>query len=276
MTRDEPVSWDPFLIKRRLLAPYFGLMRRFRVVERLERIGNPAMATAFAEHNFGPAFAKHIVRFLLNPTVLYVAPVPDVRVVLDVGAFDGAWAATVHERTGARIFSFEPDPAGRVRAQARLAGKRGVRVFPYGLGARTGEVELSQVGPGSTAFVDALARVKPEVRRYGQVRIRIRDVKEVFDELALHQVDFVKINIEGGEYDLLERLIETGYIRRCRSLLVQFHEWMPGAYARRRRIHRALRRTHRLDWSDYFVWESWSKRESVPAASSGPGRPWGS
>ena len=40
--------------------------------------------------------------------------------------------------------------------------------------------------------------------------------------------------------DLLERMAETGLLRAVDTYLVQFHEWHPGAYRRRRGIRRAL------------------------------------
>jgi hypothetical protein len=68
------------------------------------------------------------------------------------------------------------------------------------------------------------------------------------------------VNIEGGEYDLFDRLIDIGWLPRVRSVLVQFHEWHPQAYRRRRAIRRALRRSHDEAWNYPFVWELWRRR----------------
>ncbi|MGH8977302.1 MAG: FkbM family methyltransferase, partial [Acidimicrobiia bacterium] len=73
-------------------------------------------------------------------------------------------------------------------------------------------------------------------------------------------VDLCKVNIEGGEYDLFDRLIETVWLARIRILLIQFHEWHPNAYARRRAIRRAFSRTHDEVWDYPFVWEMWRRR----------------
>ncbi len=219
------------------------------------------MARALELHNYGPGFLKFFARTVLNQEVLHTASVSDVRVVVDIGAFDGAWAKAVSGRyPGSRVYSFEPDPSALLKARASLAECANVRLFPYGLGATTGTYPFLQCGPGSTTYPGAHGRLEPTPTELPLIEVPIRDVKDVFDELALAEVDFLKINTEGSEFDLLERLIATRYIERCRSLLIQFHEWIPDAYKRRRRIHAGLRRTHHLDWSDYFVWESWTRK----------------
>jgi hypothetical protein len=67
----------------------------------------------------------------------------------------------------------------------------------------------------------------------------------------------MKINIEGAEFPLLDRMIKTGLLQNVDCFLIQFHEWHPGAYKKRRHIREALSRTHRLEWDYYFIWEKW-------------------
>jgi FkbM family methyltransferase len=44
----------------------------------------------------------------------------------------------------------------------------------------------------------------------------------------------VKIDVEGAEYDILDRLIDTGAIRLIEDLYVEFHDWiMPAEYKQR-------------------------------------------
>jgi FkbM family methyltransferase len=245
---------DSYLFKRTVLRPYFALMRR------VLRGRGPFLEAGFAAHNYGPAFLKTVMRYARDPKFLYRASVKNVRLVVDMGAFDGEWAANVHQEYGARVLSFEPWPAMLSKARQRLAPYPQVELYPYGLAAADKEVDLYQLGPGSTVHADAWQRLDPQAALPAAVHVVLRDVIQVFDELDLHRVDVLKINVEGTEYEILDRLIATGYIERCRCVFIQFHEWFPDAYARRRRIHLALRRTHRVDWSDYFVWERWTRR----------------
>jgi hypothetical protein len=70
----------------------------------------------------------------------------------------------------------------------------------------------------------------------------------------------MKVNIEGGEYDLFDRLVETDRLPRVQLVSVQFHEWHPHAHRRRRAIRRALRRSHQEVWCYPWVWELWQRR----------------
>jgi hypothetical protein len=71
-------------------------------------------------------------------------------------------------------------------------------------------------------------------------------------------VDLMKINIEGGEYELLEHLIARGLTKRIRNIQVQFHEdVMAGAAGRMERIQSRLAETHHLTYQERFVWENW-------------------
>jgi hypothetical protein len=70
----------------------------------------------------------------------------------------------------------------------------------------------------------------------------------------------MKINIEGGEFELLERLIETGLIATIENLQVQFHNFEVGAPKRMAELQAALGRTHTPTYQYEFVWENWARR----------------
>ena len=78
--------------------------------------------------------------------------------------------------------------------------------------------------------------------------------------MAGNVVDLLKINIEGGEYELLEGLIASGNIKCCKHVQVQFHtagrDWA-GRYSE---IRAALDRTHRITFDEPFCWQNWDRR----------------
>jgi hypothetical protein len=70
-------------------------------------------------------------------------------------------------------------------------------------------------------------------------------------------IDLMKINIEGGEYDLLERLIETNMISRIKNIQVQFHDVAPDSLSRMLAIQTSLLKTHSNIFNYKFVWDSY-------------------
>lgn len=90
--------------------------------------------------------------------------------------------------------------------------------------------------------------------------IQIVDIVDWLECEHISNVDLIKINIEGGEYELLERLIDTGYIRIFRDVQVQFHQLAKDSERRMACIHDGLKQTHFPTYEYRFVWENWSRR----------------
>lgn len=75
--------------------------------------------------------------------------------------------------------------------------------------------------------------------------------------MDIPHIDLAKINIEGGEYDLLPALADQGALCRIRRLLIQFHLFQPDFIAKRDVIRDKLAETHGCVWEYPFVWEEW-------------------
>ena len=166
----------------------------------------------------------------------------------------GDWSERVSARYGSTIYAFEPNPVSAGEFRARLASRPNVQLFEYGLGGAEFTSTLSLMGLGSSIYAQPSGS--------STTQVQIRDVVGVFDELDIEHLDLLKVNIEGGEYDLFDRLIDVDWLRRIRQVSVQFHEWHPRAYRRRRRIRHALRRTHTQVWNYPWVWELWRRPDT--------------
>ena len=170
--------------------------------------------------------------------------------VLDVGGYRGQWASDIFVRYGCAVAIFEPWPASAQQIEDRFRHTSAVTVYPFGLGASSRAERLYGQGDSTSIFQ----------RRKGveSQSLSIRAVTEIWQELGLDFVDLMKINIEGGEYELLDALVETGLIARVQDVQVQFHEIVPDAKHRRSVLQDRLAATHRLTYSVPFVWENWT------------------
>lgn len=176
---------------------------------------------------------------------------PD-SVVFDVGGFQGNWAADIHSRYGARVHIFEPHPVFADKIRDRFQGNAAIITHSIALGSQPGELNLSDDGDASSSFRDAKHSVK------GQ----IESVAQFFREHDIPQIDLIKINIEGGEYDLLPALMAADIMPRIDILQVQFHLFTKDDIKRRDQIRAALSKTHSCDWNYDFVWEQWSRHRA--------------
>ena len=86
------------------------------------------------------------------------------------------------------------------------------------------------------------------VYRKARVRetIEIMNVVELFTKYNIENIKLMKVNIEGGEYELLPRLIESGFIKRIRNIQIQFHEIDPESEISMEKICRDLTTPHSL------------------------------
>jgi FkbM family methyltransferase len=195
-----------------------------------------------------------------NPALLVDADLGPSAVVIDVGAFEGSWSMRLlgqerlRNRGDLRIHAYEPEPGAIERCRQTISDEPRIELHPYGLAGQRRVVRLHVEGPGSTIYEDPRASHTREA-----VEIELRDVADELATIGTERVDLVKINIEGGEYELLDRLHETGWLPRIETLIVQFHEFAPDAYRARRRNRRQLAATHRCTWNYSWVYERWDR-----------------
>ncbi|MET0334650.1 MAG: FkbM family methyltransferase [Rhizobacter sp.] len=171
--------------------------------------------------------------------------------VLDLGGYKGEWTAEMVSRYDANVYVFEPIKGYHDNICARFAANPKVHPCQFGLGAREDTLDMGHSADGTGAFMKASVSES----------VRIAEAAAFLRDKHIDRIDLLKINIEGGEYDLLEHLIDTGDIRRVRRLQVQFHDFVPDAIARRARIVEKLTGTHTQSWCYYFVWEEWKLAE---------------
>jgi FkbM family methyltransferase len=78
-------------------------------------------------------------------------------------------------------------------------------------------------------------------------------------EMAQSTIAFLEVNIEGGEYEVLTRLIETGHISKIYRLFIQFHDVNADSSRNRELIEDSLTLTHTLVFNYPWVWQYWEK-----------------
>jgi FkbM family methyltransferase len=173
---------------------------------------------------------------------------PD-SLVLDLGGYEGQWASDLYGRRRCRIEIFEPVPRFAAAIAERFRFNPDIRVHALALGGATRIETLSIAGASSSAYKAKAATED----------VRFVDVAQWFEEQRLGDVRLMKINIEGGEYELLERMLECGLTARVADLQIQFHNFSPDAAERMAAIQRGLAATHRPTYQYRFVWENWRR-----------------
>lgn len=171
--------------------------------------------------------------------------------VIDLGGYEGQWASDLYARHRCRILVFEPVTVFANAIRQRFRKNDDIEVFELALGARTRAATVNICGASSSEY---------KARKAEKQEIRIVDVRQWFDDNAIGEVALMKINIEGGEYELLERMIETELTRSIENIQIQFHNIAKDSARRMEAIQDRLRLTHKLTYQYRFVWENWARK----------------
>jgi len=170
--------------------------------------------------------------------------------VLDLGGYKGQWTSDLFARYRCRVIVFEPARDFARKIERRFRKNDRIEVLQYGLAASS-RTETLHIDASASSIYGKASDLE---------QIRLVDVESWIRERKLDKIDLVKINIEGGEYELLEKLIETGLIGIFENVQVQFHDVAPDSHSRMERIQKALGKTHTPTYQYEFVWENWTRR----------------
>jgi len=173
-------------------------------------------------------------------------------IVFDLGGYLGDFTAAIIERYDCKAFIFEPHPEYFSKCIERFSSYENVMVLNYGLGDKNGDFLLSNQSDGSSF-------INPNHIQKDGIKCVIRDFSSVLSELDIKGIDLMKINIEGGEFSLMEHIISCGRQEIVNQYQIQFHNFVENAVDRREQISRALSETHVRTWCYTFVWENWRK-----------------
>jgi hypothetical protein len=150
--------------------------------------------------------------------------------VLDIGSYQREWGGEIEKRYGCKVEYFDA-------LDNRAAWK-------YDGTIKTG---------GAYYYTSMFAEDKPNEYRCFDIA-----------PFLTSEVRLVKINIEGGEYELLQYIIEKGLMKNIVDLQVQFHliEGMDcdKLYSE---LAKELSKTHKLTWRYPFVWENWQRKSEA-------------
>ena len=172
--------------------------------------------------------------------------------VVDAGGYLGQWANDISIRYNSTVLVLEPLKELHEKIQGRFLYNPKIVPLNYAISNKTGEVMISDNTDSSSLF-DSEAEATQT--------IQCKDVKEFIEENNIGVIDLLKVNIEGAEYDLLERIIELNLLPKIKNLQIQFHRFIPDCAARRKAIQDKLSETHECNWNYEWIWENWKLKD---------------
>ena len=170
-------------------------------------------------------------------------------IAFDLGGYKGQWSQEIYDKFRCSIYCFEIIPDYITNLVKMFSDISKIQVFPYGLAGCTKQASASKINDSSSMF-------KGEQTE----QINLVDICEFFEKHPVPHIDLMKINIEGGEYDLLDYMLDHAITDKIDNIQVQFHSFYPNSHDRMNAIQDTLSETHELTYQIPFVWENWKRK----------------
>lgn len=138
-------------------------------------------------------------------------------IVFDIGAHMGSFSVYAASK-GATVYSFEPSPANYEKLLANIAlnGYEG-KIVPHNV-AVTNKVGKSKLFVSETdGGVNSL-----EESSEGALEIETITIAKIIEKYNLKEINFLKIDIEGSEYDVLPNLTQEEF-SKIKTIAGEYH-----------------------------------------------------
>jgi FkbM family methyltransferase len=175
-------------------------------------------------------------------------------VVFDLGGYKGNWASDICNKYGCVVFIFEPVNDYFNQIVDRFKYNTKIKIFEFGLGVKDHELDIILAEEASSVFSSSMKHNNKDIQHQ---KIIIKSFINFIKSENLDKIDLLKINIEGGEYDLLESILESNIQNKIINFQIQFHDFVPNSEIRMKKIQDKLSQTHQITFNYPFVWENW-------------------
>ncbi|MBV1864308.1 MAG: FkbM family methyltransferase [Rhodobacteraceae bacterium] len=158
---------------------------------------------------------------------------PD-HVCVDCGANVGEITGTLAQ-TGAQVHAFEPDPYSFGELTRKFGDTPNVHLYNQAVGVGSGTINIyrkksfDEDQQWNSLTTTTILNEKSE-KGLEAVEIEKIDLENfLLGILKTHEIAFLKMDIEGAELEILERLVQTDIFTKIRATAVEIHPWMfPG------------------------------------------------
>lgn len=183
--------------------------------------------------------------------IFWSHPLHENSMVFDVGGYTGNFTHEIYARYGCTVFVFEPVIEYARHIRERFKEIKKIKVFNFGLGDKNRNIRLYMQDYGTSQY-----------NKGGEYRdAKLMHMGSFLQKHKINEIDLMGINIEGGEYDLLEYIIDSGIVKQIKNIQVQFHPVIANAKIRMNNIQKKLNKTHELTYQYTFIWENWKRRK---------------
>lgn len=173
--------------------------------------------------------------------------------VFDVGGYTGIWSETIFNKYNCNIYIFEPIIKYYEILIDKFKNNDKIQIFNFGL-SNENKISLISILEDSSSVYKITDNM---------VNIQLVDIHSFIIENGIKKIDLIKINTEGEEYSILNRIFESGISRMFSNIQIQFHLFIDDAQNKRQSLRNKFFSTHNETYCYDFIWENWEIKKDM-------------
>ena len=151
--------------------------------------------------------------------------VPAFPVFIDIGANAGYFPLYAASRfANAKIFAYEPIPSNfeQLRRNINLNKKCNIFAFQKAVAGYSGEAVMGYDGTDTFSTAAHIMSESSKDNENTAIKVPCVTIKDIFDENNLETCDFLKMDCEGAENEIIFNC-PLGYLSRIRQFAIEIH-----------------------------------------------------
>ena len=151
----------------------------------------------------------------------YTHEIGENDIIVDIGAHIGAFSVVAGKKASkGKVFSYEPEPSNfqQLKKNVELNNLQNVSIFNMGvLGSKgTKEFYSSNQHTGGSSVLKVPGK---------KISASFTTIEDIFQENGLEKIDYLKMDVEGAEYDILMKT-PSACLAKIAYLALETHNWM--------------------------------------------------
>ena len=170
--------------------------------------------------------------------------------IFDVGGYFGEWSEIMFDKYKCNIYIFEPVKTHYDYICKKFENLAKIKIFNLGISdsSRKAEINLLEYASSLCSSINGTRGIE---------EVNLIDINEFISTHNIDFIDVMKINIEGEEYPVLKRIINTNLQYKIDNIQIQFHDFITNHINLRKEIQENLSKSHQTTYNVDFIWENW-------------------
>ena len=153
----------------------------------------------------------------------FIESLGDLDVAVDIGANIGVFVNYLLHKGVKKIYAVEPEPTAIKSLKYALDDKPNVSIIPYAVTNENGTRQFYTTEGNTTisSFYEEQKNFNPNSGWFAE-SVNTITFQKIIDDYGINKIDFLKIDVEGSEYEIFDTLGKEDF-DKIENMLIEFH-----------------------------------------------------